>query len=332
VIAGDKKVANFPKLSPFDFGFLVAGQRYIYYRIKEKVEALIWNIYAEKLQTDKNLLLETYPILFRLFPSRFIRTLSTGIGVLKQEKFLEDERSVTGINFTHVAHELKLPLFNIQSFLETLYEYNLKLSEKQRLDFLESANKESNRLVKLIDNILSLQSLKLISSTESSRFEIIHLSEVILQVISSYSLVAKNKKIQFYFDLGKSSMQVFGNSDLIGQVINNLMGNSLKYTFDNKKIHVRTRDLVSLSCKSEKKSTKIQIGLLDQGIGISRDELDNIFVSYTKRNIYRLTSKIKGNGLGLIIVTQILHSHHSELYLISYVKRGSWIGFTLPIK
>ena len=61
---------------------------------------------------------------------------------------------------------------------------------------------------------------------------------MILQVISSYSLVAKNKKIQFYFDLGKFSMQVFGNSDLIGQVINNLMGNSLKYRFDGKKIHV----------------------------------------------------------------------------------------------
>jgi signal transduction histidine kinase len=141
--------------------------------------------------------LETYPILFRLFPSRFIRTLSTGIGWLKQEKFLEDERSVTAINFTHFAHELKLPLFHMQSFLETLYEYNLKLSEEQRLDFLESANKESNRLVKLIDNILSFQSLKLISSTERSRFEIIHLWEMILQVISSYSLVAKNKKFSF---------------------------------------------------------------------------------------------------------------------------------------
>ena len=143
-----------------------------------------------------------------------------------------------------IAHELRSPIFNIKAFLETMYEYNSTLTEFESLEFLEILNKEILRLTHLIDNLLDLYSL---NSKDSLKKDYCDLVDIFSQVLSSYSLVSKSKNVDIFFEVKDSGAEVFGNSDLLGQVIHNLVGNSLKYNFVRKIVCVKSRDFVCIN-------------------------------------------------------------------------------------
>lgn len=230
------------------------------------------------------------------------------------------------LQILELVHELKIPLFNIKSFLETLYEYNFILSEKQRLEFLETANKETNRLILLINNLIDieLQHNAFLPQGIHSRFQ---LYPILSQVVNSYKLTAKNKKIQIICFFPKCDFCIHGNSDFIGQVINNLIGNSLKYTFPEKNIFVRTKVFCSIFSKLSLKREKINVSILDEGIGIPKPELN-----FVERNAFKFRNSnrtVKGTGLGLQIVRRILAKHNSHLLVLSFLRKGSMISFSL---
>lgn len=232
------------------------------------------------------------------------------------------------LEILELVHELKIPLFNIKSFLETLYEYNFILSEKQRLEFLETANKETNRLILLINNLvdIELQHSDFLFQGIQSRFQ---LSQILSQVVNSYKLTAKNKKIKIVCFFPKPDYFIYGNSDFIGQVIHNLIGNSLKYTFPQKNIFVRTRVFRSLISNLSTKREKINLSILDEGIGIPRFQL-NSFERYENSFKFKNSKQsVKGTGLGLQIVKRILSKHNSRLLLLSFLRKGSMISFSL---
>lgn len=276
-----------------------------------------------------------YVNVFLLTPSRWLdrltqyfREIFYGQGVEKDRNL---EKSTVDISphLTYLAHELKLPLFNIKSFLETLYEYNFRLTEGQRLEFLETANKEANRLVHLIDNILALQALRSVSVQEWYLPETFNMMEIILQVINSYALLSGNKEVQCLYNVTPICFYSYGNPDLIAQVINNLVGNSLKYTFPRKKILIRTRSFTSFSSHSFRKQTKLQVCILDQGVGISNSSIYGKFDPHKSKKKSRIHPRIIGNGLGLNIVRQVLLYHQSPLCILSRIHKGSAVSFTL---
>ena len=220
----------------------------LYFKISMIVSTLGFSC-SEVLQVTKGLSNKNLT-LFRLFPSKWMdkviqvfREILNGEGA-EETRILEETHTTVTNYLTPLAHELKLPLFNIKSFLETLYEYNFKLTEDRRLEFLETANKEANRLVHLIDNILAFQSLQV---AELYEFENFNLMELIVQVVNSYFLLSQNKKVRFSYVIEPLCCYSYGNSDLIAQVINNLVGNSMKYTFTGKKILIRTKLFTSFS-------------------------------------------------------------------------------------
>lgn len=232
------------------------------------------------------------------------------------------------LSLLELVHELKIPLFNIKSFLETLYEYNFVLSDKQRLDFLETANRETNRLITLINNLIEIELQQNDSSLQrvKSRFQ---LSTLVSQVVNSYKLTAKSKKIEIIYFYGKCDYIVYGNLDLITQVINNLIGNSLKYSFSHKNIFLRAKIFRSIASDLSLKKEKINLSILDEGVGIPRLRLKDLELNTDYFNFRDSNTSVKGTGLGLKIVRRIVYSHESRLSLLSLLNKGTLIDFSL---
>jgi two-component system, OmpR family, sensor histidine kinase NblS len=229
------------------------------------------------------------------------------------------------LKLVELAHELKLPLFNIKSFLETLYEYNFELTNGQRLEFLEIANKETDRLINVITSLIELQ------IDHSFYKNHVSLLDLISQIINSYKLTAKNKSVDLLCKSQKVDYIVYGDSNLIGQVINNLVGNSLKYTFQKKTIFIRSRAFLSFQFIRNKKDRKLNVSILDQGIGIPRERIQDLVASDLNARTTDLTNVVKGNGLGLQVVKHILYRHNSSLEITSSLSKGSSVGFSLAV-
>nr|ASV47668.1 two-component sensor kinase [Chroomonas mesostigmatica CCMP1168] len=220
----------------------------------------------------------------------------------------------------NLVHEIRSPLFNIKSFLETLYEYYFQLTDSQILEFLEIANQETVRLVKLSSTSLEL-------SKVNSQMSVLHstlcLKQLIKQVTKSYDITRRHKNISFYVKTPLSFPRVIASYDFSLQVLTNLINNSLKFTYPFGVIVVKLRILNSMSIKSRKKSFLLRIDIVDNGIGISKKNIKLLF------NRFKQVSKPKyyaeGLGLGLSIVKELMEVQSKHIILISTINRGTCV-------
>lgn len=221
-----------------------------------------------------------------------------------------------------VAHELKSPIFNINSFLEILYEYDSKLHSLERLEYIEIIHREICRLITLIDNLLRLYSMNpsFIPKTEFG-----NLIELFIHTLNIYIFIFKYKRIRFLYGSTRDYFYTHGSLVLIEQVLMNLIGNSLKYTFPGKNILLRVRLVQNISTSISVLENKDYISVLDHGIGIAKLERFNLQMNNRKMN----NNNIIGTGLGISIVKKILYFHNSKLQILSRTCRGSIFGFLL---
>nr|YP_009237490.1 hypothetical protein [Wildemania schizophylla]AKS28537.1 hypothetical protein [Wildemania schizophylla] len=253
----------------------------------------------------------------------------TGIAVTIQDRTQEVELNEVKNQFiSNVSHELRTPLFNIKSFLETLYDYHESLDDSQQLEFLAIANKETERLTRLVNDVLDLSRLE---SEQEYSLQATDLVSAIEQTVRTYQLSAKDKKIDLYIDIETNLPCVIGNYSLILQILANLIGNSLKFTYPHGIITLRTYiinnklDSTYTVCSRQ----KVRVEVCDNGIGISKKNQKRIFTRFLRIENYAHT--LEGTGLGLSIVKNIIHKHNSEIYLYSELKNGSCFFFDLTI-
>ena len=198
----------------------------------------------------------------------------TGITLTIQDNTRELQLDKTRNQFmSNVSHELRTPLFNIKSFIETTKEYKYTLSNNQKNDFLETVNKETDRLTKLVNEILNLSRLE---SGYKYVFEGVNLNKIIQQIIRNYQFIAQDRAILVETNLNQSLPLVYGNSNLLLQVLINLIGNALKFTHKDGAIIIQAYEIGS----------KVRIEIIDSGIGIS-------FRSKKKFSIGLLETKMK---------------------------------------
>ena len=221
-----------------------------------------------------------------------------------------------------IAHELRSPIFNINCFLDILYEYNSQLTRLERLESLETMYRETGRLVKLIDALLRIYC---INSSILSKIECVNLLEVFIHISRMYLFILQYKRIRFFYTNINVSFYIHGNSDVIEQVLMNLIGNSLKYTFSGKNLLVRIRLVQNISTSITVVHSKHLISLLDNGVGIPKAELFHLQRQIKNSNI----KNIIGTGLGISIVKKMLYFHNSTLHVLSRTHKGSLFGFLL---
>ncbi|WP_072621344.1 two-component system sensor histidine kinase NblS [Spirulina major] len=249
-----------------------------------------------------------------------------GIAMTIQDITREVELNEAKSQFiSNVSHELRTPLFNIKSFIETLYEYGSELTEGEREEFLKTANNETDRLTRLVNDVLDLSRLE---SSNAYQLEAIEISRPIEQTLRTYQLNAKDKGIELLQQISPDLPLVLGHYDLILQVLANLVGNSLKFTASGGKVAILAY-LLDQNAPLPNQPQKVRIEVADTGTGIDPDDQNAIFERFFR--VENRVHTLEGTGLGLSIVRNIIEKHHSRVHLISEVGVGSTFWFELEV-
>ncbi len=243
-----------------------------------------------------------------------------GIAMTVQDITKEAELNKAKSQFiSNVSHELRTPLFNIKSFIETLHEYGEDLSEEEKKEFLETANHETDRLTRLVNDVLDLSRLE---SSRVYKLDAVDLTQPIEQTLRTYQLNARDKEIELQYEIEAGLPTVLGHYDLLLQVLTNLVGNSLKFTKAGGKI-------VIYAYTVPQQPDRIRIEIADTGIGIDPEDQEAIFDRFFR--VENRVHTLEGTGLGLSIVKNIIDKHHSRVHLISEVGIGTTFWFELSM-
>jgi two-component system, OmpR family, sensor histidine kinase NblS len=268
-----------------------------------------------------------------------------GIALTVQDITREAELNEAKSQFiSNVSHELRTPLFNIKSFIETLHEFGEDLTHEERCEFLDTANRETDRLTRLVNDVLDLSKLE---SCKLYHFDAVDLAQPVEQTLRTYQLTAKDKGIELVQEIQPELPTVLGNYDLLLQVLSNLVGNALKFTPVNGTIGIRAyrlpedsdapfqsaRFLTSPPTSPPPQMNaplgRVRVEIADTGIGIDAEDQEAIFDRFFR--VENRVHTLEGTGLGLSIVRNIIEKHRSRVHLISEVGKGTTFWFDLAI-
>jgi Na+/proline symporter/nitrogen-specific signal transduction histidine kinase len=218
-----------------------------------------------------------------------------------------------------VTHELRTPLTSIRAFSEILrQDPNVELSQRKK--FLDIITKETERLTRLINQVLDL------SKIESGRAEWhesqVDVKEVISDSVTGMEQVFEEKGIRVELQLPESAPRVPGDVDRIIQVMLNLLSNAVKFCEPGK-----GRIEIALSEGRD----GLRIDVRDNGPGVSAEDQALIFDKFRQAGD-TLTNKPHGTGLGLPISRHIVEHHGGKLWVESAPGGGACFSFTLPLK
>jgi len=249
-----------------------------------------------------------------------------GIAMTVQDITREVELNEAKSQFiSNVSHELRTPLFNIKTHIETLHEYGEDLSEVERREFLETANHETDRLTRLVNDVLDLSRLE---SCRIYHFGAVDLAQAIEQTLRTYQLNARDKGIELVQEVASDLPPVVGNYDLLLQVFTNLVGNALKFTKAGGRVAIRAYPH-SAALNNYQKTGQVRIEVSDTGMGIDPEHQEKIFGRFFR--VENRVHTLEGTGLGLSIVRNIIEKHHTSVHLVSEVGVGTTFWFDLAV-
>jgi signal transduction histidine kinase len=220
---------------------------------------------------------------------------------------------------SNVTHELKTPLTSIRMYAETL-SLGRARNEEKRKEYLEHIIRESERLQRLIDDILDFAWIG-----EGKKPYVLaegDVTEAALEAIELFRHSAKVRGFELYLDLPALGQlpPVDLDKDALVRSVLNLLSNSVKYSPDS--------HYVSVSVKRE--GDMIAVAVSDKGIGIAPEDLERIFDRFYRVGDH-LTRAIPGAGLGLSLVDEIVRAHGGQIRVESEKGKGSKFTILLPI-
>ncbi len=216
--------------------------------------------------------------------------------------------------FALVSHELRTPLTSIIGYLELVLDAE-DLSDDDRR-FLEIVERNARRLLRLVGDML------FIAQVEAGRLTLergpVDLLKVARESVDAAQPSAQRDMVTLTLD-GSPVGIVEGDFDRLGQTIDNLISNALKFTPKGKEIDVRVADT----------DHGVEVAVRDQGAGIPADDLNHLFERF-----YRSSSAarraVPGVGLGLAIVKTIVDAHDGVVWITSEEGTGTTVTFTIP--
>ncbi|MDP4115078.1 MAG: PAS domain S-box protein [Bacteroidota bacterium] len=217
-----------------------------------------------------------------------------------------------------VSHDLRTPFTSILGFTDLLLtDEELTGDEKrQYIGFIQDSAKSMLSLVNSLLDWTRLQTGRIKFEPEKVR-----INTIIEDSINSMQGAAFQKKIKLH-SLLDEKLYVFVDRNLILQVFNNLISNAIKFTNSGGKI--------TISAAPSKRTRFYEFCVQDTGIGISNENLDNLFKVDTKYTSEG-TAGERGSGLGLSLVKEIIEKHGGNIWVNSKEGEGSEFTFTLPI-
>lgn len=226
---------------------------------------------------------------------------------------------------TMASHELKTPLTCINAGIELLQDEDYKkIDENQFKLFFSIIIRNANRLNRLIGKIIMLAKGEFLN--RSVEKEQIELSFILEELFSEFSNIVKKRNLNLEKNITLKDEKINANREEIYQIMSNLLMNAVKYTKDGGKIEIY----------SNSRDGQIELGVIDNGIGIPKDELENIFkpfyevkdVNLHKSGEYEFDAS--GLGIGLAIVKTFAEANNGMVFVESEVGKGSKFYVRFP--
>lgn len=216
----------------------------------------------------------------------------------------------------NVSHELRTPITAVRGFSETLLDGAMDdpVITKQ---FLQIINDESERLTRLINELLELSKIE--SGHIQFRHEPVDLVKLVERTVVRYNHQAEQSGLTIRTELPEQPVELIADGDRVAQVLINLLGNAIAYT--------TTGGVVTVGV--ENAGSDVVLRVEDTGIGIPEEDLPRLFERFYRVDKAR-ARRSGGTGLGLAIVKHIVEGHHGRVVVTSEVGKGSCFRVYLP--
>jgi two-component system phosphate regulon sensor histidine kinase PhoR len=243
-----------------------------------------------------------------------------GVVTILHDLTRERELSQMKSDFVSKAsHELRTPLSSIRAYVEMLVDGEAS-DEKSRQEFYRIMQNETERLSRLIDNMLNISRIE--AGIVQIDRENVDIKALIARAMSTLEPQAREKNISLHERLTNVDLSVEGDADMLYQVVLNLMSNSVKYTPEGGR--------VTVSADSDNLTRSVLVSVSDTGLGIPPDALPKLFDKFYRVENYKRVAK--GTGLGLSLCKHIVETvHHGQIGVDSKLGMGSKFWFSVPM-
>ena len=240
------------------------------------------------------------------------------VAVLHDTTEQEKEERERRLFVSNVSHELRTPLTSVKSYLEALDEG--ALSEPVAPDFIKVSLDETNRMMRMVSDLLSLSRID--NATSHLDIELTNFTAFITFILNRFDKIRSqndDKKYEIIRDYPINSIWVEIDTDKMTQVIDNIINNAIKYSPDGGKITVSVKTT----------DTQMILSISDEGLGIPKKDLPKIFDRFYRVDKARSRAQ-GGSGLGLAIAKEIIKQHHGFIWAKSEYGKGSTFTIVLP--
>lgn len=240
------------------------------------------------------------------------------VAVLHDTTEQEKEERERRLFVSNVSHELRTPLTSVKSYLEALDEG--ALSEPVAPDFIKVSLDETNRMMRMVSDLLSLSRID--NATSHLDIELTNFTAFITFILDRFDKIRSqndDKKYEIIRDYPINSIWVEIDTDKMTQVIDNIINNAIKYSPDGGKITVSMKTT----------DTQMILSISDEGLGIPKKDLPKIFDRFYRVDKARSRAQ-GGSGLGLAIAKEIIKQHNGFIWAKSEYGKGSTFTIVLP--
>lgn len=217
--------------------------------------------------------------------------------------------------FSIISHDLRSPTASLKQLLELISSKFDKISDENKINYINLVKENANKLYLLIDNLLNWSKLNLnkINLTLKST----NIKELIKTEIDLYNEIIKNKKININFEFNGNEIREV-DEDILRVIFRNLLSNAIKFSKIEGTININIQN-----------NDFLMLVIDDSGIGMDEELIKNI---YQSKNIIPTSGTLneRGNGLGLNIVIELVKIHNGELNINSVKNKGT--TFTIKLK
>ncbi len=233
---------------------------------------------------------------------------------LMKEKLIADH---TTDFLNNMTHEFKTPLTNISLAAKMLFKESIQQQEQKMKHYAEIIIEENDRLKLQVDQVLSMTALE--RGEIPIDKSVINLQELIFQSIKRFAIQLEIKKVNLTSEFNANNFWVSGDKIHLNNVFSNLIDNSIKYSKNNPKIKIQTNN----------SSGNIIIAISDNGIGIKKQYHKKVF-----KKFFRVPTgdihNVKGFGLGLTYIKNIIELHGGNIEIQSHLGKGTKFTISLP--
>ncbi len=222
---------------------------------------------------------------------------------------------------SHISHELRTPLTAIREATSMLLDGVFANEKGKRHELLTVLHEECERLIHLVNRILDLSCME--AKMVGYHVKECNIIPVIQKSVLHIAPIAQRKRINLELKPPQEMPLVKIDKERVGQVMENLLGNALKFTPRGGEV------IVVCGCREDNGRRSVEISVSDNGCGIEEENLENIFDKFVR--IESGGKTIKGTGLGLSIAKHVVTAHGGMIWAQSKPGEGSTFSFTLPV-